>query len=138
MHWGTDYSTNQFQKTHSEFSLPGGKSFADDFHTFGIYWDDKVLYTYVDNDSQRVLFVNHTSTSYWERSGINNRQNPWQYSPNKNAPFDTEFYLILNLAVGGTVGYFRDGVGGKPWSDSSDRANSQFWDNRGSWYSTWS
>lgn len=119
MHWGSDFYTNQYMKTHKEYSLPNGKTFADDFHTFGLYWDDKILYTYVDNDTNRVLVVDHSSTSYWERSGITNRENPWQYSKNKNAPFDTEFYLILNLAVGGTVGYFPDGVGGKPWSDRS-------------------
>jgi len=62
--------------------------------------------------------------SYWERSGITNRENPWQYSPNKCAPFDQEYYLILNLAVGGTNSYFRDGVASKPWSDTSNRASS--------------
>jgi len=31
--------------------------------------------------------------------------------------------LIINLAVGGTIGYFPDGLGGKPWSDSSPRAS---------------
>jgi len=32
--------------------------------------------------------------------------NPWALSPNPNAPFDQDFYLILNVAVGGTSGYF--------------------------------
>jgi beta-glucanase (GH16 family) len=137
LHWGSDYFTNQYVKTHKEYSLPGGKSFADDFHTFGLYWDNKTLYTYVDNDTNRVLVVDHSNTSYWERSGITDRENPWQYSKNKNAPFDTEFYLILNLAVGGTAGYFKDGVAGKPWSDTSQRASSEFYDNKGQWYNGW-
>jgi hypothetical protein len=29
------------------------------------------------------------------------------------------FHLVLNLAVGGTSGWFPDGVGGKPWQDQS-------------------
>jgi hypothetical protein len=29
------------------------------------------------------------------------------------------FYLIINLAVGGTSGWFPDKVGNKPWFDSS-------------------
>jgi hypothetical protein len=29
------------------------------------------------------------------------------------------FYLILDVAVGGTNGFFPDNVGGKPWVDSS-------------------
>ena len=32
----------------------------------------------------------------------------WRGQPN-NAPFDQNFYLILNVAVGGTNGYFPDG-----------------------------
>jgi len=69
------------------------------------------------------LYVDHSNISYWERSGLKGRANPWQYSKNKNAPFDRNFYLILNVAVGGTIGYFRDGVANKPWKDNSSRAS---------------
>jgi len=75
------------------------------------------------------MFVNHTTIAYWERSGITNRANPWQWSKNKCAPFDTEFYLILNVAVGGTI-FFTDGVGNKPWNNWSKRAAEEF-------YETW-
>ena len=54
MHWGPDFFTNQFMKTHADKTASSG-TFADDFHTYGVYWDDKVLYTYLDNDSNRVL-----------------------------------------------------------------------------------
>lgn len=36
-----------------------------------------------------------------------------------NAPFDSEFYLIMNLAVGGVAGYFPEGVDKKPWKNTS-------------------
>lgn len=123
MHWGSDYFTNQYTKTTAIKSAPSG-TWADDFHTYGVYWDNKTIYTYVDSDANRVLQVDHSQQSYWDRSQITNRENPWQYSKNKNAPFDRPFYLILNLAVGGTAGYFRDGVAAKPWSDHSQRASS--------------
>lgn len=123
MHWGPDYFTNQYAKTHAEKSASAG-TFADDFHTFGLYWDDKQIYTYLDDDSNKVLQVDHSSQSYWDRSQIGNRENPWQYSNNKNAPFDRPYYLILNLAVGGTNGYFQEGVAAKPWSNTSPRASS--------------
>lgn len=74
--------------------------------------------------------------SYWERSGLKNRANPWEHSPNKNAPFDTNFYLILNVAVGGTV-FFQDGVANKPWSNNSPRASAEFFDNKGQWINSW-
>ena len=34
--------------------------------------------------------------------------------------FILEFYLIMNVAVGGTNGWFPDNVGDKPWLDRSD------------------
>lgn len=43
-----------------------------------------------------------------------------------NAPFDQKFYLIFNVAVGGTNGYFPDGMGGKPWNDKSTTAYQDF------------
>jgi hypothetical protein len=33
--------------------------------------------------------------------------------------YNAAFYLIINLAVGGTSGWFPDKVGNKPWFDSS-------------------
>jgi beta-glucanase (GH16 family) len=36
LHWGSDFYTNQYMKTHAEYSLKTGKTFADDFHTFGL------------------------------------------------------------------------------------------------------
>lgn len=40
---------------------------------------------------------------------------PWETAEVGHAPFDQEFYIIINLAVGGTAGYFKDNLGGKPW-----------------------
>jgi len=51
--------------------------------------------------------------------------NPWS-GGSKMAPFDKDFYLILNVAVGGTNGFFPDGVanpGGKPWLNTSPVVN---------------
>lgn len=88
MHWGPDWTQNQFNKTHATYTHPSG-TLADDFHIYGLYWDSKQLYTYIDNDANKVLQVNHTDISYWQRSTITNRDNPWQYSADKCAPFDT-------------------------------------------------
>ena len=58
-----------------------------------------------------------------------------------------EFFFILNVAIGGTAGFFPDSCtsrpGGtvadyaKPWSDSSSTAFYDFWNARDSWYPTW-
>ncbi|KAK0329936.1 hypothetical protein LTR94_034767, partial [Friedmanniomyces endolithicus] len=35
---------------------------------------------------------------------------PWSQTGKDSTPFDQDFYLILNVAVGGTNGWFEDGV----------------------------
>jgi len=136
LHWGPDFFTNQFAKTHKVYSLPSG-TFGDDFHTFGLYWDQNKLYTYVDSDSNRVLEVDFTQQSMWERGQFpSSYENIWA-NRNNSAPFDQEYYLILNVAVGGTSAYFQEGVDGKTWSNQSPNAINQFWDTKDTWYSTW-
>lgn len=73
----------------------------------------------------------------WERGGFGDDQlNPWRNEPNA-APFNREFFLIMNVAAGGTNGYFPDGICGKPWANSSGAAANDFWNSRGAWYPTW-
>lgn len=51
-----------------------------------------------------------------------------------------QFYLILNVAVGGTT-YFSDSYINrphpKPWSDGRGHGATDFWSARGHWYPTW-
>jgi hypothetical protein len=68
-------------------------------------------------------------------------QDPWTNSPNKTvtnaAPFDQDFYLILNVAAGGTNGWFPDNAGGKPWLDQSASAMRDFAIDQPNWYKSW-
>ncbi|KAE9392055.1 hypothetical protein BT96DRAFT_1000756 [Gymnopus androsaceus JB14] len=48
-----------------------------------------------------------------------------------------EFYLILNVAVGGTNGWFPDGQEDKPWIDASDTAMRDFTNAQSTWSATW-
>lgn len=47
----------------------------------------------------------------------------------------------MNVAVGGTNGFFSDSWtnknGNKPWLNTSPQASTDFWDGRGSWMPTW-
>jgi hypothetical protein len=47
---------------------------------------------------------------------------PWSQTGRANTPFDQPFYLILDVAVGSTNGWFPDGVGNKPWTDGGNAA----------------
>lgn len=126
LHYGPYWPDDPYMTTHGDFCLKSG-DLSQDFHTYGLVWTENYMYTYIDNDSQRVLNVT-IDKSFWERGGWNKNNrinNPWVGQPN-NAPFDQRFYLIFNLAVGGTNGYFPDGVGAKPWSDKSQQAAKEF------------
>jgi beta-glucanase (GH16 family) len=65
------------------FSLLAGQRFADDFHLFAIEWEPNVIRWYVDNQ----LYKTNTPADLPPGA-------PWVY--------DHSFYLILNVAVGGS------------------------------------
>jgi len=79
----------------------------------------------------------------WNRGsfGTGNNQSalydPWTTTGRPNTPFDQDFYLILNLAVGGTNGFFVDQVGNKPWVNDNEYAPRAFWNAVNQWYPTW-
>ena len=137
LHWGPIGSENAFLKTHVTRQAADGEDFAQDFHIYGLIWNETYIGTYLDDPDNTVLSV-PINQSFWESgswsdSGLNN---PW-INGDQNAPFDQEFYLLINLAVGGVNGYFPDNVGNKPWSDSSPNAVNEFWDQRSQWQPTW-
>jgi beta-glucanase (GH16 family) len=135
LHWGTDWAHNQYQKTHQVYN--NAQSLASDFHIYGLYWDQNGLYTYFDTPSNKVLSVDFTQQSFFQRGQFpSNFANPWVGGSNAS-PFDQEFYFTINLAVGGTNGYFPDGMGAKPWSDNDPHSINSFYNNRGSWIPTW-
>jgi hypothetical protein len=142
LHWGSDSLHNAFQLTHAEYSLEAG-DFSQDFHIFGLFWDERGLYTYVDTEDNKVLKVDFTEESFAQRAAAGGKDlsfNPWQYSTSSNpkaAPFDQQFFIIFNVAVGGVSGYFPDTFPNKPWSDKSSTAAADFWANRAQWLPSW-
>lgn len=136
LHWGPDYTENKFLLTHAEKS---GTNWAEDFHTYGLIWNESYIGTYVDDEDNVVLSVNTYEQSFWERGGFgNSRSNPWR-GQNNSAPFDQPFYLIINLAVGGLGGYFPDlGTNDpKPWHNNEGNPVNDFYDAKDKWLPTW-
>ncbi|KAG0278786.1 hypothetical protein BGZ95_003184, partial [Linnemannia exigua] len=133
LHWGPSYEFNRFPMTHNETSLPGGKTFADDFHIFTLDWTAQGIKTYVDG--KLLLNVPFDNSMFSKGKFPPWVENLWASS--NAAPFDQEFYMIMNVAVAGTAGYFPDGVGGKPWSDKSPHAVNEFYAAKADWYPTW-
>ena len=65
------------------YVLPGGAKYSDDFHTFSIQWSQQAITFYVDGTSYETI----------TRSNIPGGAN-WV--------FDHPFFVLLNVAVGGT------------------------------------
>ncbi len=84
LHFGGSWPDNA--QTGGSYA-PGGVDFSDDFHIYAIEWEEEEIRWYVDDV--------HYSTKYssqWYSTGA---------PGNDLAPFDQEFFLILNAAVGG-------------------------------------
>ncbi len=143
LHWGPASNENAYKLTSKgKNSINEGIDYSKDFHTFGLYWTDKGLYTYIDDDSNRLLEVSFAEEDFFSRAqkaGMQFDYNPWNSggSQTKAAPFDRKFYLILNVAVGGTSGFFPDSTPGKPWKDKSPQAAKEFWSAKSAWEPTW-
>ena len=129
-------------------------TYADDFHTYSLEWSPSFIRTYVDSRLQATLTIDITGKGghdffdrgHYPATARNNSEtadvveNIWQQQGGTTAaPFDKPFYLILDLAVGGTSGWFPDGVGNKPWFDTSgdQRALWDFANAQKNWSATW-
>lgn len=135
LHWGVNWDQNKFDKTHKDYKH--SESLANDFHIYGLYWNEDGLYTYIDKPENKVLEVDFKEQSFFKRGEFpSTTDNPWVGEPNA-APFNREFHLIMNLAVGGTNSYFPDGMAGKPWSNQDPHSVNAFYNAKGQWYSTW-
>jgi len=136
LHFGPDWQHDAWYTATASVDLPTG-TFHDEFHIFGFYWDNTTMYSYLDKDSNRILSIDTTKQSFWQRGNFsNNMHNPWGDQPNV-APFNQDYYLIFNVAVGGTNGYFPDGLGGKPWTDTSPNSVNEFYNGKKVWGQTW-
>ncbi|WP_214481724.1 carbohydrate binding domain-containing protein [Bacillus sp. SM2101] len=72
----------------SDYSLPEGKKFTDDYHVYSLEWDEDELEFYVDDTLYHIVNKDESNYEYGEIE--------WVY--------DNPQYLILNLAVGGHLG----------------------------------
>ncbi|BFZ12779.1 hypothetical protein BsWGS_15818 [Bradybaena similaris] len=132
LHWGPSWDQNRWSLTHGERRAG---SYHNDFHTYRLDWTQDHLKTFVDN--QQILDV-EVGGGFWQKGGFSGN-NPWA-GGGHSAPFDQPFFLILNVAVGGTNGYFPDDANygvRKPWANTSPHAGDDFWNARNSWLPTW-
>ncbi|PPJ58010.1 hypothetical protein CBER1_03850 [Cercospora berteroae] len=142
LHWGPETNTDGYLKTVDQLGALHSY-YGDGFHTFGLEWTENYIFTYVDSVLMQVLYVKF-NRRFWDRGNFppatangTTLMDPWSHTGRTSTPFDEKFYLILNVAVGGTNGYFKDGESGKPWADASAVAKKEFWEARNQWLPTW-
>ncbi|TFK97187.1 concanavalin A-like lectin/glucanase domain-containing protein [Pterulicium gracile] len=150
IHWGPLVYLNSAWRTNG-FWKKRRESYGERFHTYTLEWTEDWMRMYVDTRLHKMFNTkfggNSGADGFWNRGdypqvvydntgGQVVLQNPW-VNGTKSAPFDESFYLILNVAVGSTNGWFPDGAGGKPWLDGSASAMSDFIKNKDKWLPTW-
>ncbi|KAF8521627.1 glycoside hydrolase family 16 protein [Hysterangium stoloniferum] len=144
LNWGPTAIFNGVFKTYGLWD-DRRRSFASSFHTYTLEWTPDFIRTYVDSRLHHMLDVRFNvpmfargnfPATYQNGSQTVALQNPWIGRGN-SAPFDQPFFLIMNVAVGGTNGWFSDDAGGKPWLDKSGTAMRDFALNQDKWYPTW-
>ena len=142
LHWGPNTANDAWWRTNVKRNALH-TTFAKKTHTFGLEWSEKYLFTYIDTRLLQVLYTKFDQP-LWARGNFplsdsngSSLVDPWTQTGNAATPFDEEFYLILNVAVGATNGWFEDGKSGKPWVDASPSAKKEFWDSRDEWLPTW-
>lgn len=83
LHFGGPWPAN----TKSGGEYAPGHDFADDFHVYAIEWGPDAIRWYVDE----VLYSTKTTEDWYSTAAPDDPR----------APFDQEFHLILNTAIGG-------------------------------------
>ncbi|KAI0267999.1 concanavalin A-like lectin/glucanase [Russula aff. rugulosa BPL654] len=144
LNWGPLTWLNAVWKTYGWWTVRRS-TYADAFHTYSLEWTEDFLRIYVDNRLQHMLNLRF-DVPFFQRgkfpTSVSNASqeiivpNPWAGRAN-SAPFDQPFYLILNVAVGGTNGWFPDGAGNKPWLNGALNAMQLFAQAEDKWHNTW-
>lgn len=84
IHFGGAWPANTYLD--GSYAFENGERIDTDFHTYSLVWEEDMLKWYVDGN----LFF-YANSDQWYTTA----------SSAKGAPFDQEFYIVMNLAVGG-------------------------------------
>ena len=79
LHYGGTWPNNEY----SGFPYNNGQDLSQDFHVYAVEWENGVIRWYVDND-------HYATQDLW-----------WSAGQGYPSPFDQDFHILLNVAVGG-------------------------------------
>ena len=83
LHYGSTWPNN----SHDGPRLQDGTDFSDNFHTYRVDWDPDTITWYVDG----VPYGSRSSANWFSAAAPGNPR----------APFDSQFHILLNVAIGG-------------------------------------
>ncbi|NNE58312.1 MAG: glycoside hydrolase family 16 protein [Hellea sp.] len=89
LHFGGEWPNNRFEA--DKWTLQGGDEAADQYHVFAIEWGEGRMNWFVDGVKLYTI-----DSESWYSDTVDKADNPY-------APFDQDFYLMFNLAVGGNL-----------------------------------
>ena len=90
LHYGRAWPGNEYSGEYYNEIRP-----ADDFHTYTIEWEEGAIRWFVDDVHYATQTQEGWYTHYQDENG------DWQSSGTTAAPFNQNFHIILNLAMGG-------------------------------------
>jgi len=100
LHWGPSLAADAYWKTNYK-RMALHSTFSDDFHTFGLEWSEKYLFTFIDSRLAQVGYTKFQQP-FWARGDFGPSSSngtayvdPWTKTGNDATPFDQDFYLIL-------------------------------------------
>lgn len=111
-----------------------------DFHKYQLEWTTEHIIFSIDNVITEKV---EPDQGFFEKAKFDRIfpgiDNPW-VDGSKMAPYDKEFFLGIDLDVGG-IARFPDDVenpGGKPWSNKNpSKSATDFWNAKKHWLPTW-
>ena len=87
IHYGQNWPNNVYKG--QEYIFPEDTDITD-YHLYSLEWEPGILRWYIDNECY------HTTEQWFSKGPASGADYTWP------APFDVPFYLLLNMAVGGT------------------------------------
>lgn len=92
LHYGRNWPNNVYSGVEYDF---GDVSPADNFHTYAIEWEEGAIRWFIDGNHYATQTQEGWYTHYQDENG------DWQTSGVTAAPFNKDFHLIMNVAIGG-------------------------------------
>ncbi|KAJ1526376.1 hypothetical protein ONE63_009522 [Megalurothrips usitatus] len=133
LHFGPAWNINGYPTTNYRNRLFDNLTLADDFHVYTLDWSEKGFRFLVDGHliGERPA----PEGGFWKLGGFAG-EDIWKGKA--MAPFDQEFYIIMNVAVGGSFfGDLKNSPHPRPYDLSSGHAMRQFWEKKDWWKDTW-